>query len=51
MKKENKKPKSSKSRIIYLIELPYLHSKVAELQKISYDITIWLNSVLWRHNP
>ena len=40
MKKENKKPKSSKSRIIYLKELSFLRSKVAELQKISYDITI-----------
>ena len=46
MKKGNKKPKSSKSRITYLIELSFLHSKVAELQKISYDITIGLNSVL-----
>ena len=29
----------------------YFHSKVLELRKISYDFTIWLNSVLWRHNP
>ena len=29
----------------------FFHSKVSELKKISYDITIWLNSVLLRNNP
>ena len=34
---------------VFLFSL--FRSKVAELQKVSYDVTICLNSVLWLHNP
>ena len=50
MKKENKKPQLSNSKIIYFIKFlskrnsvflfSFFHSKVDELQKISYDATI-----------
>ena len=29
----------------------FSQSKVSELRKINYDVTIWFNSVLWGHNP
>ena len=29
----------------------FFQSEVSELRKISYDVEIWLNSILWRHNP
>ena len=50
LKNENKKPELSNSKIVYLIKLSsyvtcffyfqFFHSKVPELQKISYYVTI-----------
>ena len=59
-KKENKKPDLSNSEIIYLIRFPsyitrfryfrFFNLKFPNYEKNSYDVTVWLNSVLWRHN-
>ena len=58
MKKENKKPELNNSEILYLIKFPsyvtrffYFHFLILKwpsYEKLA-DVTVWLNSVLWRH--